>query len=113
MENNVAFPSVNQRQIGVINTTEFEVADFLTLKNIFSYQSNSRRGNSAQNVDSLYLPMLELVDGPGQGPRALTEEVQAQASQLDERSEERCGGKECVRKGRKRVAQCVKKNKTK
>ena len=85
MENNVAFPSVNQRQIGVINTTEFEVADFLTLKNIFSYQSNSRRGNSAQNVDSLYLPMLELVDGPGQGPRALTEEVQAQASLLDDR----------------------------
>src|SRR3546814_3772325 len=50
-----------------------------------SYQSNSRRGNSAQNVDSLYLPMLELVDGPGQGPRALTEEVQAQASLLDDR----------------------------
>src|SRR3546814_9971113 len=50
-----------------------------------SYQSNSRRGNSAQNVDSLYLPMLELVDGPGRGPRALTEEVQAQASLLDDR----------------------------
>src|SRR3546814_20132245 len=86
MENNVAFPSVNQRQIGVINTTEFEVADFLTLKNIFSYQSNSRRGNSAQNVDSLYLPMLELVHGPGQGPRALPEEGQAPASLLADRA---------------------------
>src|SRR3546814_18678141 len=57
----------------------------MTLNNNFSYQGNSRRGNSAQNVDSLYLRMLELVDGPGQGPRALTEEVQAQASLLDDR----------------------------
>lgn len=84
-ENNVTFPSVNQRQIGLINTTEFRVADFLTLKNIFSYQSNKRRGNSAQNVDSLYLPLLELVDSPGHGARSLTEEIQAQASLLDDR----------------------------
>ncbi|MEZ5707956.1 MAG: TonB-dependent receptor [Blastomonas sp.] len=86
-ENHVSVGSINRRDIGVINTTVFEVSDTVTLKNIFSYQTGKQTGPAGQAVDATPLPMLELISLANPGAKSLTEELQVQANLLDDRLE--------------------------
>jgi iron complex outermembrane recepter protein len=79
-ENNVNYPRPNQRQVGLINTTVFDLTENIRLKNIASYQKTTDTGPMSQAIDSSPLPMLEQVSLARPGARGLTEELQLQAT---------------------------------
>jgi iron complex outermembrane receptor protein len=86
-ENNVGYGNPNMRQLGLINTTVFDLGPDVSIKNIFSRQRSKGLGPTSVNIDGLGLPMLEQINatrGPSDG---LTEELQLQGSLFDDRLE--------------------------
>jgi iron complex outermembrane receptor protein len=67
------------QNIGVVNTSSYELADNLTLRNIASYreQKITQPGDNAQ--DGYAVPIVELWTVAGDGPAAITEEFQVQS----------------------------------
>lgn len=74
-----------QFQTNISNVTEWQVAENLTLKNIFGYQSFMSYGTG--DLDATPLPILDqFVRGEHSGPvKQRSEEIQAQGSALDDK----------------------------
>ena len=83
-ENNVNYPRPNVRQLGLINTTVFDITDDIRIKNIFSTQRSDDRGPGSTNIDGWGMPMLEQANIARTGRRGLTEELQIQADLFDD-----------------------------
>lgn len=91
-ENNVSYGNPDSRQLGLINTTVFDLGSDFSIKNIFSRQRTKGQGPTSVNIDGLGLPMLEQINatrGPSDG---LTEELQLQGKLFDDLIEFTAGG---------------------
>jgi iron complex outermembrane receptor protein len=71
------------QQWGVINTTNYQATDWLTVRNILSYREERTTSPGDNEQDGYSLPITDLITLAGSPARTTTEEVQVQAKPLD------------------------------